>query len=417
MSNFRECLFACKYAFILIFALSYGLSSAQSKNYISQANKATVQVIAQNQGSGTGFLVSNDGYILTNYHVADGSTTYKVRFSGTIDSINVQFVDFNEALDLALLKIMDNNKLPLSLNIQERTATQTLWALGFPGAANAVGVGSDSTATKGVLSRAFSGSWGNGRNLKIIQHSAAISSGNSGGPLLNDCGEVVGINTAVPKGRIVIDAQNLSVDAVVGQGIFFASDISESLLLLDANNVNYTTVTERCLSEQERLSQTIIQNRRSSLITNIVIGMFTLIALMLAMRKPRERIVSAAKNTTKIISHRLNHSSKQKKNGLYIYGNLPSGETVSLSVNLNDYPEGYVIGSHLELTNLCINQSEISNRHCRISMNSEYIWIEDLNSLGGTLLNETSLIPFERAQLIKKSKLNLAGIEFRIETY
>jgi len=145
------------------------------------------------KGIGSGFIISDNGYILTNQHVIDDASSITVHLANDDTDLKAQVVGQDYELDLAVLKIDSNNKFTTlalgdSNNIR---AGEWVVAIGNP-------YGLDHTVTVGVVSA-------KGRPINIenrvyknlIQTDAAINPGNSGGPLLNTKGEVIGINTAV----------------------------------------------------------------------------------------------------------------------------------------------------------------------------------------------------------------------------
>ena len=153
--------------------------------------------------AGTGIIVTADGYILTNKHVIDGATKINVVLDDGTTYENVKLVVTDPLNDIAFLKISDVSDLkPATLgNSKTITVGQQVIAIG-----NALGQYQNSV-TSGIIS-------GTGRSLTatdstgsmsenltdMIQTDAAINSGNSGGPLLNAAGEVIGINTATGSG-------------------------------------------------------------------------------------------------------------------------------------------------------------------------------------------------------------------------
>lgn len=155
-------------------------------------------------GGGSGFVVSNDGMIVTNHHVvSDESARYSVvLIDGTVYPVDVLAKDAD--LDIAVLKIAaplekaltfiefgDSNTLKLG---------QTVVAIGNALAEfqNSVSVGVISGLSRSIVA---SDSWGRSEQLdQVIQTDAAINPGNSGGPLLNLYGEVVGVNVATSQG-------------------------------------------------------------------------------------------------------------------------------------------------------------------------------------------------------------------------
>lgn len=147
----------------------------------------------QAEGMGSGFIISKDGYILTNEHVIDGASEIYVTIIGYDKEIEAKVIGSDYDLDLALLKVNTNKDLPflpLGNSDQIRVGNWVI-AIGNP-------YGLDHTVTTGVISakgRPISIQDRNYENL--LQTDASINPGNSGGPLLNLNGEVVGINTAI----------------------------------------------------------------------------------------------------------------------------------------------------------------------------------------------------------------------------
>ncbi len=145
------------------------------------------------KGLGSGFIVSSDGYILTNEHVIEGAQDIQVTLVGRSKPVPARVVGSDRELDLAVLKINAGTDLPtLKLGNSDQIAVGN-WviAIGNP-------YGLDHTVTVGVISakgRPITVEDRSYRNL--LQTDASINPGNSGGPLINLQGEVIGINTAV----------------------------------------------------------------------------------------------------------------------------------------------------------------------------------------------------------------------------
>lgn len=153
----------------------------------------------ESAAAGTGIIVTSDGYILTNKHVINGATSINVVLDDGTEYENVEVVATDPLNDVAFLKIKDASGLTAATLGDSKTLTvgQQVMAIG-----NALGQ-YQNTVTVGVVSglgRSITASDGTGYNTEtlsdMIQTDAAINSGNSGGPLVNAAGEVVGINTA-----------------------------------------------------------------------------------------------------------------------------------------------------------------------------------------------------------------------------
>jgi serine protease Do len=140
---------------------------------------------------GTGFIISGDGYVLTNHHVVDGADEVKVRLSDRRE-FTAKVVGSDEQSDVALLKITASGLPVLRLgDSRQLKPGQWVVAIGSP-------FGLDHSVTAGIVSAvARSNPFADQRYVPFIQTDVAINRGNSGGPLLNTRGEVVGINSQI----------------------------------------------------------------------------------------------------------------------------------------------------------------------------------------------------------------------------
>lgn len=146
---------------------------------------------------GSGFIISEDGYIVTNKHVIDRQTRVRVTLDGG-KTYNAKVVGTDPKTDLALLKIEADRKLtPVKFASKPARVGDWVVAVGNP-------FGLGGTVTTGVVS-ANGRSIGRGAYSEYLQIDAAINKGNSGGPAFNLAGEVVGVNTAIisPSGGSV----------------------------------------------------------------------------------------------------------------------------------------------------------------------------------------------------------------------
>lgn len=157
-------------------------------------------VSSTGSGTGSGFVIRADGYILTNNHVvadaADGAGKISVQFNGG-KSIRAQIVGRDATYDLAVIKVNLTNLKPLVLGDSEKVVVgDSVIAIGSP-------LGLTGTVTTGVVSakdRPVSAGGGMDTQnsfINAIQTDAAINPGNSGGPLVDATGAVIGINSAI----------------------------------------------------------------------------------------------------------------------------------------------------------------------------------------------------------------------------
>jgi serine protease Do len=166
------------------------------------------------QGQGSGFVISPDGYVVTNNHVIDGATKIQVTFDNDETKYQAKLIGTDPRTDVALLKIESNKTFP-AVKLSKKQPRVGDWALAV---GNPFGLGG--TVTAGIVS-ALARDIGSGP-YDYMQIDAAVNRGNSGGPTFNLDGEVIGVNTAIfsPSGGnvgIAFDVPAKTVDEVVNQ--------------------------------------------------------------------------------------------------------------------------------------------------------------------------------------------------------
>jgi S1-C subfamily serine protease len=183
---------------------------------------------AQNAMSGTGFFFSSDGYLLTNLHVVTGCQTASFKIRGIAASAPVLFSDSTD--DLAVLKLEGHQTPLLAFREDQRLKLgENIIALGFP----LTGVVASSlNLTTGTISALA----GLGEDTRMIQFTAPVQPGNSGGPLLDQSGHVVGIVTG--KLSPLWTAVHLGD---IPQNVNFAIKASVVRAFLESKGIDYTT--------------------------------------------------------------------------------------------------------------------------------------------------------------------------------
>jgi S1-C subfamily serine protease len=168
-------------------------------------------------GEGSGFIIREDGYIVTNAHVVEDANEFTVFMNGASDGIPAKLVGKDNYKDIAVLKV-DGKNLPAAVlgNSSTTRVGEPVVAIGSP-------LGHTATVTSGIVSSTNRKLEEVGRSPDIrkpqiyLQTDAAINRGNSGGPLFNAAGEVIGVNQAIARwdytssGRIPIEGIGFAI--------------------------------------------------------------------------------------------------------------------------------------------------------------------------------------------------------------
>ncbi|BCJ98160.1 trypsin-like peptidase domain-containing protein [Anaerocolumna chitinilytica] len=205
---------------------SRAISSAPDSAKIAEKCTPSVVEVTTDLGLGTGFFLEK-GVIATNYHVIKGASSISVTLNNGKEYKIETILGYNEDLDMALLSLPGIGT-PLTVSKYAPKTGDTAYAIGNP-------LGLEDTFSKGIISNASRIS----EDIKYIQTDAALSSGNSGGPLLNAFGEVIGMNTMQ-----YTDGQNLNFALNITQ-IYSISTLAPVSVgsIDDSDDTDYSKIT------------------------------------------------------------------------------------------------------------------------------------------------------------------------------
>ena len=226
--NFQRCLYMT-FTVYLIFLGITGVSALTTQEIAEVALESTIYIEVpypeDNKKSGSGFIIGK-GLVATNHHVIEGAAAATAKLVGDdtvywISSIRT----FDENTDLAIIKVDRLNAPALQLGDSDTVQVgQTIYVTGNP-------LELQGTFTDGIIS-----AFRDVNGVRLLQMTAPISPGNSGGPVLNSDGEVIGISVAT-----IVDGQNLNFAVPINQLkqlITESRDFPETLLKYDFANVN-----------------------------------------------------------------------------------------------------------------------------------------------------------------------------------
>jgi len=177
-------------------------------------------------GSGSGVIISSDGYIITNYHVIENSDKIEITTNNN-QTYDARIVGSDEQNDIALLKINSESELPYAIFGDSDNSKIGEWVLAVGNPFNLT-----STVTAGIISAKSRSLDPTGRTTQsYIQTDAAVNPGNSGGALINDKGELIGINTAIQS----------QTGSYVGYSFAVPSNIARKVIedILEFGDVQY----------------------------------------------------------------------------------------------------------------------------------------------------------------------------------
>ena len=359
-------------------------------------------------GSGSGFIVA-DGIIVTNRHVikdADKVTIVQKRGSA-IDEHDAEILWASPDVDLAIIRSRGVHGRSVSISSVVPGKGAEVLAIGFPGVADVINSAqteksmlsnfAESTITKGIVGRTVTVSTteSSGVQIDVLQHSAQINSGNSGGPLFNGCGSLIGVNTAKALGQIEMKDDRFFLNS--SEGVYWAVGSETLAKVLQSQNIKFTRVDTDCQNGPIAASEPTANNGTDSnplLIVAVIlaVGMsiFAIVFVNRIQRRGEGRAVRPERNIP--VDRDLKFSSTQSKlASKWIFkGSTSEGQPVHLVLRKNQFDgqQRVLIGRDERICALAIDDSSVSRHHARLEYRSDQLFICDLDSRNGTRVNE-----------------------------
>jgi len=346
-------------------------------------------------GSGTGFVVAPE-IVATNFHVA-GTNDVVVLTPGKGQSVkpfNTTKLWGSSGYDLQLLKVDGLQASPLTISTYSLDKGADIKAIGYPGVAESAIEfdGVESTITKGIVGRIIEASWKEGGpKLSVIQHSASINKGNSGGPLLDLCGRVVGVNTL--KAFSIVEVKSGIGFTSQTEGIFYASAVDILLNQLRKLNINVAVKSEPCHFTNASKPTSISSIQNSSFTTIGVIGALFLAGLAVFFSLKKKELI---KESFTQFQRRAGHSPKSNidndKFNYQLNGSDSNGRSVRILID-QKFPVGSLIhiGRDPKLAKIAIDDPTVSRDHAIIEIKPSGLRVRDLNSTNGTWVDSNQI--------------------------
>lgn len=387
--------------------------------------------IMTNRGHGSGFKVAEPGIVVTNNHVIEGAKQIHVAYmdEGKARSVGARIVWFSSDKDLAILRT--DEALPGSvveladIDTAELAKTEAVTAIGFPGIADRVAMEMeqglldqsssehtflDPTVSSGTIQRLVPTI-----QRLVIQHSANINSGNSGGPLFDACNRVIGVNT---MGTISTVGAADILNAITGSGrmkiddpgdLEFAVHVREVLLGLREKNIHASVTPGRCRASLDVYELSAVGSSAVLAFAAILLAGFhwrNMGGFPIATSSLQDPGTELFANIADVVPQAISYRLIESRSGI-------SHSLDSFDDEMNS--SGVVLGRPGGGAHVIINDASTSRRHARIRWHGDDLVIHDEGSTNGTKVDGKSVTQ-AKGQLIKDgSIISLGGVDIAVE--
>ncbi len=417
-----------------------GPAQAQNLAEVSKVlNQGLGRVLVYSGGrlhsTGIGFVIAkinnDEYYFATNAHVA-GSTSYRYRIGFVPDHSSGQIIEFDGRIvevsgpqDLAILKITRDNgspdtplrPVPIFKDPPDQGATVA--SFGFPGVAD---IATErrlnkefylSSMTTGVVGRVTVSSTFAypkpipGHTVQVIQHDASIAGGNSGGPLVNACAGVVGVNT-----------QSLGLSSE-SRRVYQASTSNELLDLIERTNLKIQPITTACNGTIATVSGINAISGSGQLSTAvlimIVLGTLTVVSGGLFAYGRSRSSGSSSRSSSGRSSRGSGRSwGKSSKPVVNVMLRGPNGTGKAVGVTRKQLESGAIIGRSSK-ADIIIEDPRVSGQHATLSLRDRKLRIKDLNSSNGTKVDGQKVPGGGSVTLSSRSTVQIGDSSFTVK--
>ena len=386
------------FSLVLGLALSVALfSTAHAFSNVMKSIENGVARIISNDAVGSGFVVTEiteeDGdylIVITNAHVVKRSRTVQVVFKTPLGMLSYEgeVLRVDDRRDLAAIKIKRKKNTRHDISIlelanRETAKSEDVAKLGYPALAD-IGLSTatssndlvDATFSKGIVSRVMTSSWYEGDlPLKIISHTAPLNNGDSGGPVFDSCGQVVGVNTS----------KSAAIDGNIPSGAFWASSSLEVLAFLREADLPVETYRSRCGSKGAIgfLSLPLVQ---VFLVSIVVVGLGGIIFWQMTGRLGKS-------------------DAGEDFAAIYIYAD-ENGQTKKFSVSGDDLKLGIAVGRDASCA-IRFGAGDISRLHAKLCNRDGKLIFTDNGSSNKSYIDGREVPPHQDQRIVLNAQVQL----------
>ncbi len=365
---------------------------------------------------GTGFWIKGLPYLVTNYHVIDGYDTIQVLTAKSANRLNATEYYRDTNRDIALLEVEGTPPTGLVLSPREQLPKgMRVWALGYPGAADRGFFDeniSEATLTAGIINRTLHQAWETGQErFLLIQHDAKLSHGNSGGPLLDDCGQLIGINTQIQLAATALETYSYALSAYEIQRLLDEPTVRH-LLAQPPIQVAWT-----CAPESPAVGGPMEFIWLGILLSSALIF---LVSLFVMVRRPRvlHIVESYSRYLRRMQSDIPQEAAHDDATHVWTTLSLRREGDVPITLrSLTSQRKTFTVGRSHRQADYFLDDKTVSRCHVRFTWEPrlKHWMVEDLHSRNGTRLEGKSLLPYQQMPLKHDMQLSIGKVLFTVQ--
>jgi len=391
---------------------------------------------------GTGFVLNDEGYVVTNFHVID--VTGKMPDGVRALSIVVPDGDWSRRLkatavwsnkdhDLAIIHVPGLKRPAVKLSAapwQNLEKGQPVFAFGFPKAGDTTGATLETSFTRGDVSKTERArGTKDGAVQPIVQHTASLNPGNSGGPLFNQCGDVVAINTFAAQSTFKLTKGTGGETVAHGpavSGVYYSPHVSALVRFLSTDEtlkkIKFESTSQPCSASASNIPYEMY-------VAIGAVSVLALVSLLLALTRKRST-VQVIETYSQWIRRRGGSSNYAKPppatlgpgGGWVLTGKDGNGEAVNIAISRHELEDasqgsdkGIVVGRSKALCARVIADGSVSRRHARIVAVGKGLGVEDLNSSFGVTVNGKRVEPYKAVSIPDGATVAFGDVKLKLQ--
>lgn len=387
----------------------------------------TPKGLVKMSSTGTAFSINSEGYYVTNQHVIEdaikgGELKAIESVSPSEKSHVARIIWSSKEKDLAIVHIPSWSRPVLKLtNSDQVKKRQSVSTIGFPGASDFKTQNIEYSEPKykyGVISAPQSQAFiGNATPVHLFEHDAVVNGGNSGGPLVDECGRVIGVNVAKAKSKAKLVKHNnqIGISLKISEGTFLSIQVNELKQILKREKIDFVEDNSPCVDNQ--LTSVNIGGVSLPIYALLALFFSALIIIFFVLRGQLKRGQVDKRDLSHLVNQKMNKynqkpqqqpSEKIKRDefGEIIYGNdigseqpVKQRKTISLNPEKNIWPKitlevgGKIIIGRDSNVDVSFVDRVVSREHAELRLtDQDELQVNDLSSANGTYVDDKKIL-------------------------